>query len=60
MAWIRERERGHTLPAGPEREYVDYEGVTTITGAGKVYSSEAVDRMERLLVECGLGPEGEP
>lgn len=52
MAWVRDRERNSPPILGPEREYVEgVTGVTTISGAGKVYASEAVDRMERLLVE---------
>jgi hypothetical protein len=54
MAWIRDRERHSPPILGPEREYVDGNGITTISGAGKVYASEAVDRMEKLLVDLAV------
>lgn len=51
MAWVREREKRGPARAGhPEREHVDgMTGLRTISGAGKVYASEAVDVIEKLV-----------
>lgn len=52
LSKIRQREARYPRgPAGPQCVYVDLNGKPTITGGGKVNSSEAVDAAEELLLK---------